>query len=142
MSGTDRVKPPAVVEQATQPFDVSPIKIQAELAEIKPNSDFTGHYFFPEDDENDEETVSETTESYYDNSNLPVSDIVLEIEEIKRNKATKDFLDDILESDSATESTTPFNLLPPDDMNIFKTGRSSMKKFLDEISEKQHKSFI
>lgn len=60
---------------------------------------------------------------------------------MKRNRATNDFLDDILESDSVTESTTPFNLLSPDDLNMYKSGRSSMKKFLDEISEKQHKPF-
>lgn len=116
---------------------VSPVKIQAELAEVRLNSDFTGHYFFPEDEEVVENT-SETTESYYDTGTLPVSDIVLEIEDIKRIKSTNDFLDEILESES-TESTTKLSLLLPDDMRHYKSGHSSMKKFLEEIGERSDK---
>lgn len=88
-------------ESSASVTNISPIKIQAELSEVKINQDFTGHYFFPEDAE---ETNTETSEVYDEMSTIPIADVELEIEEIKRQKTTKDFLDDILDSDSGTES--------------------------------------
>lgn len=114
--------------------EVSPVKIQAELARIQQNSDFTGHYFFPEDD--DEETSSETTEVYYDTSNIEIKDVMLEIEEIKKNTVTTDFLDEIFEADPTTESSTSVVQLSPDDMNLYKSGYNVMKKFLEDITDK------
>ncbi|KAM3967162.1 uncharacterized protein ACR2FA_011499 [Aphomia sociella] len=100
----DKISSTENIEQTVQQLRyVSPVKIQAELAEIKMNHDFTGHYFFPEDDS--EETGTDTTE-IYDISEHPISDIVLEIEDLKRQKNTKDFLEEILEFESATESNT------------------------------------
>ncbi|KAG6459622.1 uncharacterized protein LOC115449578 [Manduca sexta] len=123
-----------ITEQNTQPeHEVSPVKIQAELAEVKPNHDFTGHYFFPEDEE---ELITETTESYDDTFSVPASDIIQEIEEIKKITTTKDFLDDILESDVVVESTSSPTLLSPDDISIYKSGHNVMKKFLENIGDK------
>ncbi|XP_059056844.1 uncharacterized protein LOC131850577, partial [Achroia grisella] len=81
---------------------MSPVKIRAELPEVKLNNDFSGHYFFPEDES--EEISSETTQIYDDISELPISDIALEIEDLKRQKSTKDFLEDIIEFESAPEN--------------------------------------
>ncbi|CAG9795159.1 unnamed protein product [Diatraea saccharalis] len=83
-------------------MEVSPVKVQAELAEVKLNHDFTGHYFFPED--NTEVSSTDTIDSYDDTSGIPVSDVVLEIQNLKRTERTKDFLDDIIDSDYVTES--------------------------------------
>ncbi|XP_045766074.1 cell wall protein PRY3-like isoform X2 [Maniola jurtina] len=80
--------------------NVSPIKIQAELAEIQENTEFTGHYFFPED----EEKQPESTEIYDDLENSHISEISLEIDDLKKNRETKDFLEEILELDLVTES--------------------------------------
>lgn len=123
------------VEHTTQyTSDVSPVKIQAELARVQENSDFTGHYFFPEDD--DEETTDETTEVYYDTSNIQIKDVMLEIEEIKKSTVTIDFLDEIFETESVTESSTSISQLSPDDMNVYKNGHNVMKKFLEDITDK------
>lgn len=65
--------------------------------------EFTGHYFFPEDEEQSEQ---ETTVLYDDAETIPESEIVLEIEDIKRSRVTKDFIDAILESDFDAESIT------------------------------------
>lgn len=121
------------VEHTTQyASDVSPVKIQAELARIQQNTDFTGHYFFPEDE--DEETSVETTEVYYDTSNI--KDIMMEIEDIRKSTATIDFLDEIFEADHVTESSTSVTQLSPDDMNMYKSGHNVMKKFLEDITDK------
>lgn len=109
--------------------------VQAELAEVRQNEDFTGHYFFPEENE---ESNTESTESYYDDVNLPVSDLVLE--EFKMSTVTKDFLDDIIESESSIESTTALIILSPDNINLYKTGQGVMKKFLQNIADKPHMS--
>lgn len=114
--------------------EVSPVKIQAELARIQQNSDFTGHYFFPEDD--DEETSGEATEAYYDSSNIPIKDVMMEIEDIKKSTVTIDFLDEIFETDSVTEGSTSVSQLSPDNMNIYKSGHNVMKKFLEDITDK------
>lgn len=121
------------VEHTTQyASDVSPVKIQAELARIQQNTDFTGHYFFPEDE--DEETSVDTTEVYYDTSNI--KDIMMEIEDIRKSTATIDFLDEIFEADHVTESSTSVTQLSPDDMNMYKSGHNVMKKFLEDITDK------
>ncbi|KAJ0178900.1 hypothetical protein K1T71_005675 [Dendrolimus kikuchii] len=112
--------------------EVTPLRIQAELAEKKSNYDFTGHYFFPEDDD---DPTTETSEFYYDvSSNLPLVDVVLEIENIKKSSFTKDFLEEIIDSDSVSETTSTQNL-SPDDMTIYKSGHSVMKKFLKDIED-------
>lgn len=112
---------------------VKAVKVQAELAEAKQNADFTGHYFFPEEDEDSD---IETTEPYYDDVNLPVSDLVLE--DLKMSTITNDFLDDILESDISVESTTTLVTLSPDNINLYKSGYGVMKKFLQNIVDKPH----
>ncbi|XP_035438746.2 uncharacterized protein LOC118268386 [Spodoptera frugiperda] len=114
---------------------VKAVKVQAELAEAKQNADFTGHYFFPEEDEDSD---IETTEPYYDDVNLPVSDLVLE--DLKMSTITNDFLDDILESDISVESTTTLVTLSPDNINLYKSGYGVMKKFLQNIVDKPHTS--
>ena len=111
---------------------VKPIMVQAELAEIRQNDDFTGHYFFPE--ENEESNTESTDDSYYDDINLPVSDLVLE--DFKMSTVTKDFLDDIIESETSIESTTALMMLSPDNINLYKTGQGVMKKFLQNIVDK------
>ncbi|XP_072939834.1 uncharacterized protein [Epargyreus clarus] len=99
----DKISTSDVTESNTQSnFNVKPIKIQAELGEIGSNTDFTGHYFFPED--NNDESSSDVTEDYYDTSEISVSDVAFEIEDLRRNKGTKDFLEEILESDFVTEA--------------------------------------
>lgn len=116
--------------------DINPVKIQAELAQVQENEDFTGHYFFPEEDE--ESNTTETTE-YYDGTNPSIADILLEIEDIKKNAKTKNFLDEILESESSEFSTkkiTTIIFLSPDNMNAHKSGHEVMKKFLEDIKEK------
>lgn len=119
--------------QNTKPMStIRPVKIQAELAEVKQNEDFTGHYFFPEDDQ---ESSSEITESYYDHTNFVASDEVLE--DLKMSTITKDFLDDILESDITSESTTALTMLSPDNViNLYTGGHGILKKFLQNIAEK------
>lgn len=114
---------------------VKPIIVQAELPKTQPNDDFTGHYFFPEENE---ETSTESTESYYDDINLPVSDLVLD--DLKMSTVTKDFLDDIFESDTSIESTTALVILSPDNMNLYKTGQGVMKKFLQNIADMSYTS--
>lgn len=127
-----------MVELSTNSIgDINPVKIQAQLAQIPDNEAFTGHYFFPQDDE--DSNITETTESYYDGTNLSIYDIILEIEDIKRSTVTKNFLDDILESESSeptdTTVTTTF-LLPDTYKNARKSGHEVMKKFLGDIKEK------
>ncbi|CAK1598643.1 unnamed protein product [Parnassius mnemosyne] len=100
--------------------DVNAIKIKAELGQVKENLHFTGHYFFPEDD-NDQD-VKETTELYYDISSMAVSDIELEIENLKRNKGTKDFLEEILESDYNTENLSKIEVLSLNTTHYSETG--------------------
>ncbi|XP_028175778.1 uncharacterized protein LOC114364001 [Ostrinia furnacalis] len=100
---SDKTHATEVTIDTLQPASVGPIKIQAELGEVKVNHDFTGHYFFPEDIT--EESAIETVDSYYDSSNVPVSDVISEIENLKRDKTTQDFLDEIIESDSATDES-------------------------------------
>lgn len=119
--------------QNTQPMStIRPVKIQAELAEIKQNEDFTGHYFFPEDDQ---EGRSEMTESYYDHTNFVASEEVLD--NLKMSTITNDFLDDILESDITSESTTALTILSPDNViNLYTGGHGLLKKFLQNIAEK------
>ncbi|KAJ8733356.1 hypothetical protein PYW08_001654 [Mythimna loreyi] len=114
----------------TQPLSsVKHIRVQAELPEVRQNDDFSGHYFFPEENE---EIYTESTESYYDDINLPTSDL----ESLKMSTVTKDFLDDIIESDTSIESTTALVLLSPDNINLYKSGQGVMKKFLQNIAEK------
>lgn len=91
--------------------DVGAVKIKAEFGKIKINSFSTGHYFFPV--EYDEEDSKETTELVYDMSNIAISDIALEIEELKRNKGTKDFLEEILDSESSPEVLSRVELPSP-----------------------------
>lgn len=43
---------------------------------------------------------------YDDSENLRISEISLEIEDLKKNRETKDFLEEILESDVMNESLT------------------------------------
>ncbi|XP_022825073.1 cell wall protein PRY3-like [Spodoptera litura] len=114
---------------------VKSVKVQAELAEAKQNDDFTGHYFFPEEDE---DSNTETTETYYDDVNLPVSDLVLD--DLKMSTITNDFLEDILESDIIVESTTTLVSLSPDNINLYKSGHGVMKKFLQNIVDKPRTS--
>ncbi|XP_064071478.1 peptidase inhibitor 16-like [Vanessa tameamea] len=87
--------------------EVRPVKIQAELGEVKSNNEFTGHYFFPE--EEGDQTEKETADLY--DEIIPTSEISLEIEELKRHPGTKDFLEEILESDFITEDTMRDNIL-------------------------------
>ncbi|KPJ02842.1 Venom allergen 3 [Papilio xuthus] len=94
----------AVEDTTNSMSDVSAIKIKAEYGEVLTNLHSTGHYFFPEDD--NEQNTNETTESYYDNTSPAVSDIVLEIQELKRGQGTKDFLDEIIDSDFDTDNVT------------------------------------
>ncbi|KAJ8727511.1 hypothetical protein PYW07_001630 [Mythimna separata] len=109
---------------------VKHIRVQAELPEVRQNYDFSsGHYFFPEENE---EIYTESTESYYDDINLPTSDL----EHLKMSTVTKDFLYDIIESDTASESTTTLVMLSPDNINLYKSGQGVMKKFLQNIAEK------
>ncbi|XP_046963487.1 peptidase inhibitor 16-like [Vanessa cardui] len=84
---------------------VRPVKIQAELGEVKSNNEFTGHYFFPEEED---QTEKETADLY--DEIIPTSEISLEIEEFKRHR-TKDFLEEILESDFITDGTMRDNIL-------------------------------
>ncbi|XP_050343913.1 uncharacterized protein LOC126769275 isoform X2 [Nymphalis io] len=88
--------------------DVRPVKIRPELGEVKFNKEFTGHYFFPEEEK--EETEQETSDLY--DEIIPTSEISLEIEELKRDHGTKDFLEEILESDFISEGTMKNNILP------------------------------
>ncbi|XP_045535013.1 uncharacterized protein LOC106720576 [Papilio machaon] len=97
----------AVEDSTNSMSDVSAIKIKAEYGEVMTNLYSTGHYFFPEDD--NEQNANETTESYYDNTSPAVSDIVLEIQELKRGQGTKDFLDEIIDSDFDTDNVTKFD---------------------------------
>ncbi|XP_073942836.1 uncharacterized protein isoform X2 [Choristoneura fumiferana] len=135
---TDSFQAPSEVTQEIQirPYNfVHPVPVQAEMVPVKQNYDVTGHYFFPEDDI--EEAAKETTEPDYDMSYAPsMQDVVHEIEELRKNKPTRDFLYDILETESAVESTTKFKLLSPDDMNLHTSGYSNMKIFLKEIADK------
>ncbi|CAH2105460.1 unnamed protein product [Euphydryas editha] len=87
--------------------DVRPVKIQAELGEVKSNNEFTGHYFFPEEEEDKEQG----TDDSYDEQ-LPTSEISLEIEDLKRRSGTKDFLEEILESDFLTDDIKEDIILP------------------------------
>ncbi|KAI5646496.1 cysteine-rich secretory protein family domain-containing protein [Phthorimaea operculella] len=81
-------------------IDVSPVKIQAELAQIKENADFTGHLFFPEDVEDSEHI--DTTEVYDEATNPSLPEHPYG--DLRRSKVTKDFLDEILDSDIVTET--------------------------------------
>lgn len=127
-------------------------QIQAELPPTTASNQFDGHYFFPEDEEEgdeeggeqaitDDNNTNESTESYYDgNSNLSPSDVLAEIEDLKRKSEARDFLDDILDAEDITESvkvTTTTQRISPDDMALFKDGYNNMKRFLDEIGEKK-----
>ncbi|PZC86581.1 hypothetical protein B5X24_HaOG206142 [Helicoverpa armigera] len=112
---------------------VQRVMVQAELAEVKQNNEFTGHYFFPEDEEQSNTESIESIETYYDDINLPVSDLVLE--DLKISTVTNDFLDDILDSDTSIESTTAIAMLSPDSINLYKSGHGVMKKFLQNINQ-------
>ncbi|XP_026737029.1 cell wall protein PRY3-like isoform X2 [Trichoplusia ni] len=129
----DKMQKSEDYRQNTQPMStIRPVKIQAELAEIKQNEDFTGHYFFPEDDQ---ESSSEMTESYYDHTNFVASEEVFD--DLKMSTITNDFLDDILESDITSESTTALTILSPDNViNLYTGGHGLLKKFLQNIAEK------
>ncbi|KAJ2952246.1 hypothetical protein O0L34_g4523 [Tuta absoluta] len=113
-------------------IDVSPVKIQAELAEVKENADFTGNLFFPVDIEDNENAV--TTEIYDEVTSPSLPEHALG--DLRRSKVTKDFIDEILDSEFVTESTTKVIFVSPDYLNLYK-GRSSMKKFLEEIGERK-----
>ncbi|XP_075971528.1 uncharacterized protein LOC142973573 isoform X2 [Anticarsia gemmatalis] len=131
----DKISTSELNRQYTQPLPVvKPVKVQAELAPVQQNREFTGHYFFPEEDD---EGSSETPESYYDNTNLAQSDVEMEIENLKMSSVTKDFLDEIFESDTSTEreSTTTLNTLSPDNVKLYKNGYRVMKKFLKSIEK-------
>lgn len=61
-----------------------------------------------------------------------------EIESIQRSKVTSDFLDEIIDSDTGTdESSTMINT--SNDVNLYTSGQKEMKKFLEEIGEKNAK---
>ncbi|CAG4992034.1 unnamed protein product [Parnassius apollo] len=117
ISATEKVEQNSKFESHS---DINAIKIKAELGQVKENLQFTGHYFFPEDD-NDQD-VKETTELYYDASSMAVSDIELEIENLKRNRGTKDFLEEILESDYNTENLSKIEVLTTNTTNYSETG--------------------
>ncbi|XP_045446929.1 uncharacterized protein LOC123655137 [Melitaea cinxia] len=87
--------------------DVRPVKIQAELGEVKSNKEFTGNYFFPEVEV---QTEQETDDSY--DEQLPTSEISLEIEDLKRKSGTIDFLEEVLESDIITDDIKGDIMLP------------------------------
>ncbi|XP_048007448.1 cell wall protein PRY3-like isoform X2 [Leguminivora glycinivorella] len=102
-----------VTQEILGPF-VNPIKIQAVSA-VRPNYDFTGHYFFPE--YYGEETTKISSEADYDINYKPSEqDVVMEIEEIRKSRPTRDFIDEILETESIVETTTRMKPLSPDDM--------------------------
>ncbi|CAB3236851.1 unnamed protein product [Arctia plantaginis] len=130
----DKMASTEIYQQESQTIPVvKPIKVQAELAEVKQNRDFTGHYFFPEDDD---ESNKGPSESYYDNTDLAQADVEMEIDYLKMSSITRDFLDDIFESDTSTESTTTFNTHSPDKIPLYKNGYRFMKKFLKSIENK------
>ncbi|XP_041970594.1 peptidase inhibitor 16-like isoform X2 [Aricia agestis] len=85
---------------------IKPIKIQASLGEVKVNNEFSGHLFFPEEDESEENSETETTESFYDSTDMPASDIAFEIESISKNSRTRNFLDEVLEEELLKEGAT------------------------------------
>lgn len=67
-----------------------------------------------------------------------MSDVLSEIESIQRSKVTNDFLDEIIDSDTGTdESSTMINT--SNDVNLYTSGQKEMKKFLEEIGEKNAK---
>ncbi|XP_047525717.1 peptidase inhibitor 16-like [Pieris napi] len=107
----DKMTTLEVVFPSTEVIDAKTVQMQAELGEIPRNLEFTGHYFFPEDSEEDQ---TDTTESYYDQSNIPVSEIIMELEELKRKQQTKDFVEEILESDSNPNTITKSHIIPSD----------------------------
>ncbi|XP_028025765.1 uncharacterized protein LOC114239677 [Bombyx mandarina] len=116
-----------VTESTYSVNGINPIKIQAELSEIKPNTEFTGHFFYPEDVDNGDE-IENSTELYYDTTNLAVSDIVQEIEEIRKSTTVKDFLGEILDSDEVTEDANAFGVIMA---NETPTEHKVLKKFID-----------
>lgn len=130
--------PVTIAEHGTPYPAVSQVRVQAELARIQQNRDFTGHYFFPEDVTEEEDSTGDT-DAYYDTSNLSVKDIMMEIEDIRKTTVTNDFLEDIFETDPVTDSTSSLRELSPDDMNLYKSGRNVMKKFLEDITDKTPK---
>ncbi|XP_045488479.1 peptidase inhibitor 16-like [Pieris rapae] len=107
----DKITTLEVVFPSTEFLEAKTVQMQAELGEIPRNLEFTGHYFFPEDSE-DEQT--DTTESYYDQSNIPVSEIIMELEELKRKQQTRDFVEEILESDSNANTITKNHIIASD----------------------------
>ncbi|XP_063533258.1 uncharacterized protein LOC134743622 isoform X1 [Cydia strobilella] len=122
-----------VTQEILGPF-VNPIKIQAVSA-VKSSYDFTGHYFFPEYD--GEDTTKIFRETDYDISYKPSeSDVVMEIEEIRKSRPTRDFIEEILETEPIIETTTRMKPLSPDDMRLQTSGYSNMRNFLKDIAEK------
>ncbi|XP_032513167.2 uncharacterized protein LOC116767100 isoform X2 [Danaus plexippus] len=112
--------------------DISVVKVQAQTGEVKSNKEFTGHFFFPEEEESVEtNTEDENTESYYDSDKLAVSDISMEIEDLKRDRITKDFIEEILDSELATELIVKDASLP--DINT----ESSQKLLLNNNTENE-----
>ncbi|CAG9559790.1 unnamed protein product [Danaus chrysippus] len=100
--------------------DISVVKVQAQTGEVITNNEFTGHFFFPEEEESVEtNTDDESTESYYDSDKLAVSDISMEIEDLKRDRITKDFIEEILDSELAMETIIKDASLP--DLNTGNT---------------------
>lgn len=91
----------------------------------------------------DENISNDSTEAYYDgNLVVSVSDIISEIDTIKRKSELNSFLDDILDTEEVPESTTMFKLLSPDDMGLVKDGYNNMKKFLGEIIDKKKNTML
>ncbi|XP_045521985.1 peptidase inhibitor 16-like isoform X2 [Pieris brassicae] len=107
----DKMTSLEVVFPSTEVIEAKTVQMQAELGEIQRNLEFTGHYFFPEDSEDDQ---TDTTESYYDQSNIPVSEIIMELEELKRKQQTRDFVEEILESDSNANTITKSHIIASD----------------------------
>ncbi|KAG7308062.1 hypothetical protein JYU34_006704 [Plutella xylostella] len=122
---------------------ISPIRIQAEVAPVKTNEGFTGHYFFPEDIT--EHGTDETSEYYNENTEPPVTDVILEIENFKKQSATRDFVDEILDLETASDSpiSTKHQFILSDIRSnkgtTFKSGQHNIRKFLEDINEKSDK---
>ncbi|CAK1545853.1 unnamed protein product [Leptosia nina] len=110
----DKISTVEINTPNTEYLEGKTVQMQAELGEIQRNLEFTGHFFFPEDGE---ENQSDPTEVYYDQSTLPVSEIIQEIEDLRRGKQTKDFVEEILEADFDEETVTVNHVITSDKMN-------------------------
>ncbi|XP_075971529.1 uncharacterized protein LOC142973573 isoform X3 [Anticarsia gemmatalis] len=84
----------------------------------------------------DDEGSSETPESYYDNTNLAQSDVEMEIENLKMSSVTKDFLDEIFESDTSTEREKAINIFSN---NKIKHANSLTRMYLSEDTKRRRR---